>query len=393
MSNVQLQNITKAFGNVVAVNSVNLNIREGSFFTIVGPSGCGKTTTMRLISGLERPDSGTITRGEQVLFSDKDFFFVPPSRRRVGMVFQSYALWPHMSVGENISFGLSISKQPREEVERRVGSISKQLQIDGLETRFPNELSGGQQQRVAIARELVTGSDPLLMDEPLSNLDARLRMEMRAELKRLHRDFGKTIIYVTHDQFEALSLSDEIAVMREGSIQQIGSPNEIYFNPNCLYVAEFIGSSPINVLEGNVQGSNIVCGPLTFTQEEHNIHPQDLAKVKRVKVGLRPEFLFISDSEDGWGYEGRARAVLPAGPSAFLQIEACGVDEETSGLLLMVEEQLSTMEKQARIPKSDERVRVTGRTELFLFFEAETGRRLYSKEIGIEQRTCNSVVV
>ncbi|HDI02472.1 MAG TPA: sugar ABC transporter ATP-binding protein, partial [Ignisphaera sp.] len=218
MVNVKLENIRKTFGSVVAVDRIDLEIRDGEFMVLLGPSGCGKTTTLRIIAGLEKPDRG------RVLFGDRDVTYLPPKDRNVSMVFQSYAVWPHMKVYDNIAFPLKIRRYPREEIDRRVRWAAELLKISDLLDRYPHQLSGGQRQRVAVARAIVVEPQVLLMDEPLSNLDAPLRALMRAEIKRLQKQLKITTIYVTHDQAEALTMADRIAVMNSGRIEQIGTP-------------------------------------------------------------------------------------------------------------------------------------------------------------------------
>jgi len=244
MVRVRLVNITKRFGETVAADRITLNIKEGEFFTLLGPSGCGKTTTLRIIAGFCKPDEG------EIYFNDKLMNYIPPHKRNVGMVFQNYALWPHMTVFENVAFGLDVRKVPKEEKRRRVMKVLKMLGLEELADRYPGQLSGGQQQRVALARALVINPDVLLLDEPLSNLDAKLRIHTRSEIKKLQTRMKITTIYVTHDQEEALSISDRIAVMKDGKIQQVGTPLEIYMNPKNTFVADFIGIT--NFMEGTV---------------------------------------------------------------------------------------------------------------------------------------------
>lgn len=241
---VKLVGITKRFGSVVAADNIFLTVNDGEFFTILGPSGCGKTTTLRIIAGFERPDSG------RVFFDGEDVTFLPAYKRNTGMVFQNYALWPHMTVFDNIAYGLKIRKLPKDEIKRRVKEVLELVKLEGLEDRYPHQLSGGQQQRVALARALVIQPKVLLLDEPLSNLDAKLRVEMREELRLLQKDLGITTIYVTHDQEEAMVLSDRIAIMNFGKIYQVGAPTEIYMRPANLFIATFMGKS--TVLQGVV---------------------------------------------------------------------------------------------------------------------------------------------
>lgn len=242
---IELERVSKRFGRVVAVDGVSVKIEKGEFFTFLGPSGCGKTTTLRIIAGLEVPDEG------RVLMDGRDITHLPPHRRDTAMVFQNYALWPHMTVFENVAYGLKIRKYPKEEIRRRVRGVLELVRLEGLEERYPTQLSGGQQQRVALARALVVEPKALLLDEPLSNLDAKLRVEMREELKRLQRSLNITTVYVTHDQEEAMVLSDRIAVMNSGRVVQVGSPEELYGRPRTLFVATFIGK--YNIVEGVVR--------------------------------------------------------------------------------------------------------------------------------------------
>ncbi|MEM4476489.1 MAG: ABC transporter ATP-binding protein [Desulfurococcaceae archaeon] len=246
---VRLEEITKVYGNVVAADNITLEIRPGELFTFLGPSGCGKTTTLRIIAGFEAPDKG------RVFFDEEDVTFKKPYQRNTAMVFQNYALWPHMTVYDNIAYGLRLRKIPEDEVRRRVKWALELVRLEGLENRFPLQLSGGQQQRVALARALVVQPRILLLDEPLSNLDAKLRIEMREEVKRIQRELSITTIYVTHDQLEAMSISDRLAIMDKGRVLQVGTPQEIYFRPRSVFVASFIGRS--NMFTGKlVERSN-----------------------------------------------------------------------------------------------------------------------------------------
>jgi len=246
MVRIKTVDLTKRFGEVVAVDRVSLEIEHGEFFTLLGPSGCGKTTFLRCIAGLELPDEG------RVYFDGEDVTDVPPHRRDTGMVFQNYALWPHMNVFDNIAYGLKIRGLPKNEIRKRVEWALELVKLKGLEKRTPHQLSGGQQQRVALARAIVINPKVLLFDEPLSNLDAKLRLEMRAELRRLQKELGITTIYVTHDQEEAMSISDRLAIMKDGRIMQVGTPREVYDRPANFFVADFIGQSTF--IEGTVVG-------------------------------------------------------------------------------------------------------------------------------------------
>jgi iron(III) transport system ATP-binding protein len=245
MLSVVLKGLSKSYGDVAAVRDMSLEIARGEFFFLLGPSGCGKTTLLRMIAGFAEPDAGEIWFGDRLMNA------VPAHRRNTGMVFQNYALWPHMSVRENVAYGLELRRVRREELRRRIARVIELVRLQGLEERRPNQLSGGQQQRVALARALVIEPDVLLLDEPLSNLDAKLRIEMRQELRRIHAETGVTTLYVTHDQKEALSLAGRLAVMRDGAIRQAGTPREIYTRPADRFVAEFVGQA--NVLRGEAR--------------------------------------------------------------------------------------------------------------------------------------------
>lgn len=244
MTRVSLRKVSKKFGNVHAARDIELSISKGELFTLLGPSGCGKTTALRIIAGFEYPDSG------QVFFDEEDVTYTKPYERGTAMVFQNYALWPHMSVFDNIAYGLEIKKLPREEVRKKVLEVLDLVGLRGLEGRYPLQLSGGQQQRVALARALVVEPRVLLLDEPLSNLDAKLRVRMREEIKRIQRTLSITTVYVTHDQEEAMSISDRVAIMNQGRILQVGTPQDIYFRPKNTFVATFIGKSTL--LQGTV---------------------------------------------------------------------------------------------------------------------------------------------
>lgn len=247
MASIKLERLTKKFGKVLAVNNLNLEVRNGEFIALLGPSGCGKTTTLLMIAGLYRPTEGKIYF-DDVLVND-----VPPKDRYVGLVFQSYALYPHMKVYENIAFPLKLAKVPQDEIDRKVREVAELTQIEDLLDRMPSQLSGGQQQRVALCRALVKEPEILLLDEPLSNLDARLRIETRAELKRLQRELRITTILVTHDQVEALAMSERVAVMHLGTLQQYGPPDELYDRPRNLFVASFIGDPPMNLIPVKIE--------------------------------------------------------------------------------------------------------------------------------------------
>ncbi len=245
---LEIKNITKRFGNVEAVTDVSISVPDGAFLVLLGPSGCGKTTLLRMLAGLELPSMGQILFGGQLVSDGDRNWSVDPAKRHSGLVFQSYALWPHMSVRGNVDWPLKVMKMPRAERTARADDVLRLLDIHQLAERYPNEISGGQQQRVAIARTIAPKPSVLLFDEPLSNLDAKLRVEMRTELMRLHRATGATTVYVTHDQIEAMTMASHVAVMNEGRVQQFGSPNDLIKRPQTAFVATFVGTPPNNVV-------------------------------------------------------------------------------------------------------------------------------------------------
>ncbi len=304
---ITLKNITKRFGKVVAVNNISLTVEPGTFLTLLGPSGCGKTTLLRCIAGLEDPDEGEIYIGDKLVFSRERGISLSPGNRDLGLVFQNYALWPHMTVYKNMTFALEIQKLSKDEMNKRVKESLHEVQMDGYEDRYPREMSGGQQQRIALARMLAYRPKVFLMDEPLSNLDARLRMDMRTELKRLHHISGATTVYVTHDQVEALTMSSNIAVMKEGVMQQMESPDRVYHFPANLFVADFIGNPKINLMEGEIDAPNLVdVGDFNFRVNCHRLH-------EKVVIGVRPEDITISTEADREAVEFSAYSVLPSG--------------------------------------------------------------------------------
>ena len=250
MSRIELKHIDKFYGDNHVLRDINLVIEDGDFMTLLGPSGCGKTTTLRVVSGLEKPQGGVMTINGEEMINAETAYYAEPSKRGLNLVFQSYALWPHMTVRQNIAFGLKIQKLPKEEMEKRIMDALRMMRIEQYIDRYPNELSGGQQQRVAIARAVASNPSLLLLDEPLSNLDAKLRVDMRSELQRIHKELGTTIIYVTHDQVEALTMSTKIALFKAGELNQVAPPMELYMNPIDLEAADFIGNPRINFLEG-----------------------------------------------------------------------------------------------------------------------------------------------
>ena len=320
MSLIEIEKVSKKFGAVTAVDRLNLTVQAGEFLTLLGPSGCGKTTVLRMIAGLEFPDEGVIRIKDKTVFSSREGIYVAPGKRGIGLVFQSYALWPHMTVFENVAFGLQVQGAERKEMEDRVHTSLDYMRLRGMEKRYPQQLSGGQQQRVALARMLVTRPSIFLMDEPLSNLDAKLRMEMRAEIKRLHWEAKATTLYVTHDQNEALTLSTQVAVMNRGILQQVASPHQIYRRPANLFVADFIGSPTINFIPGKIhrEGEDLV-----FRNESLVLPapPEEGLAGKEVTAAIRPEDIRILPREKGEGLGGEVYSVLPAGAEVILQVK------------------------------------------------------------------------
>jgi iron(III) transport system ATP-binding protein len=254
MANVSFHGLTKKFTGMAAVDDLRLEIKDGEFVSLLGPSGCGKTTTLRLVAGFLQPDAGEIRVNDKVISSASTL--IPPERRNMSMIFQSYAIWPHMTVFQNVAYGLKFKKLASREIDEKTERLLRVVHLEALKARYPAELSGGQQQRVALARALVVEPQILLLDEPLSNLDANLREEMRFEIRRLHEEFGITTIYVTHDQAEAMVTSDRIVVLNKGRMVQVGTPSEIFDQPRTRFVAEFIGKT--NILSGQLQDGNVV---------------------------------------------------------------------------------------------------------------------------------------
>ncbi|HWP23653.1 MAG TPA: ABC transporter ATP-binding protein [Candidatus Binatia bacterium] len=314
MSFLRIQNLYKTFDRVVAVNRIDLEIAEGEFFTLLGSSGCGKTTTLRMVGGLEKPDDGEIFLGDQCLVSPRKNIFIKPEKRDMGMVFQSYALWPHMTVFENVAYPLRLRGIKGGEARKKVAEVLGLVGLSGLEDRPAPALSGGQQQRVALARALVFSPKVLLLDEPLSNLDAQLREEMRRELKALQRRVNVTVIFVTHDQIEALSLSDRIAIMKFGALEQVGTPEEVYYQPATPFVRDFLGKTFLlsgkvsRVSDQHVEVELRGVGPSCLTLQRNNVVSPGNgfpAVGQPATVAIRPEKMVLSDR----ACEGQANVV------------------------------------------------------------------------------------
>jgi ABC-type Fe3+/spermidine/putrescine transport system ATPase subunit len=303
LSKLVLNGLGKSFGKTPAVQDVTLSIAQGEFVSLLGPSGCGKTTTLRMIAGFMRPTTGTIAVNGVVLSSPEHS--QPPEKRGMSMIFQSYAIWPNMTVGENVAFGLKLRKMPGAELKRRVEKILAVVQLAHLRDRYPAELSGGQQQRVALARSIVIEPDVLLLDEPLSNLDANLREEMRSEIRRLHDEFRITTVYVTHDQAEAMVTSDRIVVMNQGRIEQVDDPVSLYNRPKSRFVAGFIGRT--NFLEGRVEGATIAFPGFTAPS---GLFPEASGLAGDVTFSVRPQNVALhqgrpADISNAWFLSGK----------------------------------------------------------------------------------------
>ncbi len=288
MANVKLEHIRKVFGkDTVVIPSFNLEIRDGEFLVFVGPSGCGKSTLLRMIAGLENPTSGEIYIGDDCVTN------VPPKDRNIAMVFQNYALYPHMNVFDNLAFGLKLRKTPKEKIKVRVENATQILKIEDLIYRKPKELSGGQSQRVALGRAIVRKPQVFLLDEPLSNLDAKLRVVMRAEIIKLHKQLRTTMIYVTHDQVEAMTMGDRIVILNNGIIQQVGKPMNIYKNPKNMFVAGFIGSPPMNLLKGRIEKNMFKADSLSI--DLWGVKNIEALNDKPVILGIRPGTIRLAD--------------------------------------------------------------------------------------------------
>ena len=320
MANINIQNINKYFGKVHVIKDISLDIKSESFTVLVGPSGCGKSTMLRMIAGLEEINSGTISIDGQIVNN------LPPKERDIAMVFQSYALYPHMTVFDNMAFGLKLEKRSNDEINERVNDAAKILQIQDYLDRKPKQLSGGQRQRVAIGRAITRKPKVFLFDEPLSNLDAALRVQMRVELAKLHDQLNATMIYVTHDQTEAMTLANDIVVLDQGIVSQKGTPMDLYNSPKNLFVAGFIGSPKMNFIESSVISKNsnssevdiLGSGKLSIPKALSNISEGD-----KIKIGIRPEHLEINQISDVV-WEGKVFVVEKLGSGTFLYLEKDG---------------------------------------------------------------------
>ncbi len=320
---IAVHGVVKRFGSTTAVNGATLDIADGELFTLLGPSGCGKTTLLRLVAGFYLPDEG------EIRFGDRRVDMLPPYARNIGMVFQNYALWPHMTVRGNVTYGLRLRKLPADEIARRLEHGLRQVNLVGLEARYPGQLSGGQQQRVALARALVLNPDILLLDEPLSNLDAKIRVQVRGEIRRLQQALRITTIYVTHDQEEALSLSDRVAVMRDGRIQQVADPKALYERPANRFVADFVGTNNLipGVCKERGAGGILVETPLGLV---HGRSDDRIAAGTRCVMAVRPENVTLGAAGDNV-FEGRVVVASYLGNTLRYDVET------PAGLVLKVD--------------------------------------------------------
>ena len=330
MVNITIKNLTKKYGNTMAVKDLNLQIKDTEFFVFLGPSGCGKTTTLFAIAGLIKIDAGEIWIGDELVTSAEKGIHKPPQARGIAMVFQDYAIYPHMTVFDNIAFPLQISNTDKREIEQRVKKTAELLGISHLLDRKPRQLSGGQRQRVALGRAMVRKPKVFLMDEPLANLDAKLRVQMRTELKKLQLDLGVTTIYVTHDQVEAMTMADRIMVQKEGAIEQMGTPDELYNHPSNLFVAGFIGSPEMNFIDCTlIKEKEELCldaKEFTVLLPSEMSSKMDNYVDSEIIMGIRPEELYESKSDEETTQENTVRMTLdliePVGPYLLLHLKA-----------------------------------------------------------------------
>jgi multiple sugar transport system ATP-binding protein len=356
VAEVEFCGVSRRFGDVVALHGLDLAVGDGEFLILVGPSGCGKSTALRILAGLDKPTSG------QVKIAGREVTRLAPGERDVAMVFQNYALYPHMSVYQNLAYGLRQRRTPRHEVDRRVRETATLLDIDQLLDRKPGQLSGGQRQRVAMGRALVRRPQAFLLDEPLSNLDAKLRTQVRGDLKRLHREMQVTSIYVTHDQVEAMTLGDRICVMSNGEVQQIGTTDEVYNRPANTFVAGFMGSPPMNLVAGELRGGTVRVAGAALTDWP--------ASDRRVMVGFRPEDLHIGGPEEAGAVPARIDVCEPLGSHvlvhALVDAEGSGAGASPTSVIVQAPPG-TTFEPGAPIGIAV----ATGKT---FVFDAETGR-------------------
>ncbi|WP_135854404.1 ABC transporter ATP-binding protein [Halorussus salinus] len=377
MGKVILDDVTKRYADVTAVDNMNLEIEDGEFVTLVGPSGCGKSTTLETIAGLTIPTSGTIT------IAERDVTNLPPKDRGIAMVFQNIALFPHMDVYDNISFGLRLRDYPKDEIDRRVDRASDIVQLEGMLERMPDEMSGGQRQRVAIARAIVREPEVFLMDEPLANLDAKLRVHMRTELQRLHKELDTTIIYVTHDQAEAMTMSDRIAIIDGGELQQIDPPLVCYNEPANLFVAGFIGSPSMNFVEGEVTATGL--STPDFNVDFDTTQLSGVTEGDHLTLGVRPEDVYLREkgreiANPTQAIQARTDVLEPMGDEIFVYLltgDAAEPQLETEGdEAEMPQNQLLMSVDPSSDIESEQDVEVVLDRERVHLFDTETGEAI-----------------
>ncbi|GFP18861.1 multiple sugar transport system ATP-binding protein [Candidatus Hakubella thermalkaliphila] len=360
MAQVILKDVAKKFDEVIAVKDFNLDVEDKEFVILVGPSGCGKSTTLRIIAGLEEADTGEIVIGDRVVND------VPPKDRNIAMVFQNYALYPHMNVYDNMAFGLKLRKTPRPEIERRVREAARVLGIEDLLKRKPKQLSGGQRQRVALGRAIVRNPLVFLMDEPLSNLDAKLRVQMRVEIEKLHKRLSTTFIYVTHDQTEAMTMGDRIVIMKDGLTQQVGSPQEVYENPQNMFVAGFIGSPSMNFIKAKItedhhlRASNLDIPASAMVRE---VIDRKNLRNREIILGIRPEHLedaaFVPEERRFGLIDTVVDVIEPMGNEIYLYADIGGVQS------------MARINPESRV-RGEDRITLALETERIHLFDPET---------------------
>ncbi|HWK97949.1 MAG TPA: sn-glycerol-3-phosphate ABC transporter ATP-binding protein UgpC [Pseudolabrys sp.] len=357
MASVAIRDVRKAFGTTAVIHGVDISILDGEFVVLVGPSGCGKSTLLRMIAGLENITGGEIAIGERVVNN------VPPKERDIAMVFQNYALYPHMTVADNMAFSMKLRKAPKEEIDARVKRAAEILGLNVLLERYPRQLSGGQRQRVAMGRAIVRDPQVFLFDEPLSNLDAKLRVQMRTEIKELHQRLKTTTVYVTHDQIEAMTMADKIVVMHDGIVEQIGAPLELYDKPANVFVAGFIGSPAMNFLKGklSVNGTGTFVGPQGVRLPV--VSPPANANGAEVIYGIRPEHFTLAEDGSGEGAEAEIIVIEPTG-------------SETQVFANLGGEEVVAVFRERHQFKPGEKIRLRPDPQHVHLFDAATGKRL-----------------
>ena len=366
MAGVTFKGVTKRYGDVTAVESLDLEIVDGEFMVLLGPSGCGKTTILRMIAGLETPTAGEIRIRDKIMFSSGKGISVPARERELGLVFQSYALWPHMTVFENIAFGLRVKKMQENAIREKVRESLAYMHLDEMANRYPQEMSGGQQQRVALARMLASEPALFLMDEPLSNLDAKLRVEMRAEIKNIHAHLSATTIYVTHDQVEGLTMASSIAVLKNGKIEQLDHPKKVYHYPETLFVADFIGSPQINILNCTAETSAGMTSIKTESGDNFKTAYNAISgDRKKLNAAIRPEKISIVASSGTNTARVKIKTVLPAGSETVIHVE---YGKDLLRILMQKEQDLNAGEEVfIHFPEKD-----------ILLFDPETKKLLHN---------------